>query len=289
VTPSAPVSVMSPAAVTTSAPPTVPCPRFTPPPRLVAVSAPVLNEPSVIAPLPAATLAVFETVRMPAVWLIGVFVLASCSVLPVTLPASVMPLLPVSDTAPPLSAPFVVNEPPLDASVSAPVPALIALLGSVSVPAAVRLTAPLPLSVTPAISRLFLSNIDTPAPVAVTAPVKSLPLLFSASAPLALKVDIPVTVKAPPCPMPPPVVVTDRPPPPMFSAFALNVLLLVVRPDSAPLTPPTEPPNDTRPLAALTVSTSGVPLVALSTAPVKPTPALSEVSATLLPSVTAPV
>ena len=118
--------------------------------------------------------------------------------------------------------------------------------------------------------------------------MKSLPLFVSVIAPLpALKLDVPATLKAPPCAMPPVVVVTASPPLPMFSALALKVPLFVARLAKAPLPPlPSAPVNVTAPVPALTVRACLV-AVALSTVLPKDTAPLVVASVTSVPNVTA--
>ncbi len=207
-------------------PVTVPLPRFNAP-WLTAVSAPVLKVPrvsafwsvicvappvrftapmkslpapvSAMAPVPAATVLAPAAVTLPAIWVTAAFVLASVSVPSAdTSPPSTTPLWPVRLTLVPLKAPLVDKTPPLAARTRLPVPAAIPASGRFSAPPAVRLTLPFALSVSEVTSRSLTSTSDTPAPVAATAPWKSLLACVSASTPLpALMTLVPVTVSAP--------------------------------------------------------------------------------------------
>ena len=241
--------------------------------RVVAPTEPPVKVPAVMTPAP---------------WLIAAPLKRPSIPVAVTLLFNANPS-PVSDTLAPLRSPGVANTPPFEASVRSALPVSIAPTGRVSTPPAIRLTLPLSPLFNAAIVRSLMSVIDTPIPVTETLPWKSLSVFSSVIAwPPALKPDKPVTTNLPPCVMSPVVVVTDNPPLPIFSAFALQLPLWVVKLPSAPLVAllPTAPPKVTDPVPAFTVRARAV-VVALSTVPVKFTALFVVVSTVSLPRVTA--
>ena len=189
---------------------------------------------------------------MPALLLTRVNVPVADTLLP-----SVIPLLALSDTSFPLRSPCVTSTPPLDARVRLPLPALMAPAGKVSWLPAMRLMSPFAVSVRLATSRLFLSVIETPAPVAMIAPVKSLPALFKSNAPdPALRVVDPAP-----------------------AAWVMVPVWVIPSPLSASEPLPTDEVPRINALLPLSSVTLLAPLLIRLTAPVKLLPALPSVMA----------
>ena len=199
---------------------------------------------------------------------------------------------PLAVTGPVKSLPTSVRarSPAPASSVTAPPPAACTMAPVWLIPVAVSVNAPLPIVDVPSTNAFASLTATSFAPLLLrlTAPMKSLPASVSVIAPLpALKLDVPATVKAPPCAMPPVVVVTASPPLPMFNALALKVPLFVARLARAPLAPlPSAPVSVTAPVPALMVRARLV-AVALSTVLPKDTAPLMVASVTSVPNVTA--